>query len=294
MRYYGRKSAKSKTGKGKKTIKKAIRSAKVHNFNRAVSKVISRKAETKVVNYEEWMNIYGPKSLDFTSGAGGVQCLTPMSSTSTGYSFNIPQGTAQGERVGNEIIPVSLKLRGVIRAESYFENTTNYNPCPLYVTLWVVKLRQHLNDTFTDLSTVTQNSFFQMGSVSQGFTGTLIDLVRDVNQDHIQLIARKTYKVGYQNYVSAFGLNQPNNYNQQYSNNDSPHARMFKLDLTKHLPKTMKFNDGSDNVTNQHRLWCFFTCHRTDNNQIMTSSSNLTGPQPADLVLGAEFRYKDI
>lgn len=294
MRYYGRKSYRPKTGKGKKTIKKAIRSAKVHNFNTAVSKVISRKAETKCVNYEEWMNIYGAKSLDLTSGAGGVQSLTPMASTSTGYSYNIPQGTAQGERVGNEILPVSLKLRGVIRAESYFDNTTNYNPCPLYVTLWVVKLRQHLNDTFTDLSTVMQNTFFQFGSVSQGFSGTLTDLVRDVNQDHIQLITRKVYKLGYNQYVSAFAINSANNINQQYANNDTAHCKMFKIDLSKHLPKTMKFNDGSDNVTNQHRLWCFFTCHRTDGNQIQTSSGNFTGPQPADVCLGAEFRYKDI
>jgi len=291
----GKYARKGKTTKSsKKSINKAIRSVKVSNFNMAVEKVISRKAETKYVNYDSWNNIYGSTSLDFTTGVGGVFNITPAATTSQGTIYTIGQGVGQGDRVGNEILPVSLKLRLVIRANTFYDSVTNYNPSPLYVTMWVVKIRQHLTDSYSSLSTIFQNTFFQDGDISKGFNGTITDLVQEVNSNEIQLVMRKQWLVGNAIYQSGFGVNAPSAANQSYANNDASLCKMVRLNMSKYLPAKMIYNDGSDTPTNSRKLWCFFTCHRSDGNSIQTSAGNVTGPQPADVAFGAEFGYKDI
>lgn len=295
MRYYGAKKKSVKAAK--KPIKKAIRQAKTANLNKAISKVISRKSETKIADYyinNDGMYIYNPVSLNFTTGAQGFFNLNPGAYSSVGSTYQIVQGTGQSDRSGNEIMPVSLYVRGMIRPNSYYDAQFNYNPCPLYVTVWVVRLRQHLNDTYNELSSVCQNTFFQYGSVARGFTGKAIDLVMPVNNDVIVLLTKKTYKLGYSNYPSAFAAGSSNNLNQGFQNNDSSSVKLFKLNLSKHLPKTMKFNDNSENVVNCRRIWCFFTVHRTDGNIPASSTGNTTDPRPAQIWLGAELKYKDI
>lgn len=275
----------------KKTVKKAIRTAKRASFARAVTSVINRKAESKVVNYfVEDKPLYNVLSADWDTS---VLNLLPQTSGASVTCYTIGQGELQGQRVGNQIQPVALKLSGVIRCNPGFDNTTNYNAAPLRVTMWLVKLRKHLTDSVSELETIVQNTFFENGSTSIGMVGSNLDIIREVNTSQIDVLFKRTFKVGMGNYTSAFAINSANNINQQFNNNDFSMSQMFKINLSKYLPKKLVFNDGTDTPTSARKMWLMFTVARADSNIPLTSTGSTTGPIPAYIDINAQFEYKD-
>lgn len=275
----------------KKTVKKAIRTAKRASFARAVTSVINRKAESKVVNYfVEDKPLYNVLSADWDTS---VLNLLPQTSGTSVTCYTVSQGELDGQRIGCQIMPVSLKVSGVIRCNPAYDATVNYNPAPLRVTMWLVKLRKHLTDSVSDLETIVQNTFFENGSTSIGMVGTNLDIIREVNNSQIDVLFKRTFKVGMGNYVSAFAVNSPNNINNQYNNNDFNMSTMFKINLSKYLPKKLVFNDGTDTPTSARKMWCMFTVQRADSNIPLTSAGSTTGPIPAFVDFSAQFEYKD-
>lgn len=272
-------------------IRKAVRRAKKQMFTRAVTSVINRKAETKVVNYfVEDKPLYNVLSADWDTS---VINLLPQTSGSSTTCYTVSQNELQGGRTGNQILPHRLKLSGVIRCNSQFDSVQNYNACPLRVTMWLVKLRKHLTDGVSDLDTIVQNTFFENGSTSIGMVGSNLDIIREVNKSQIDVLYKRTFKVGMGNYVSAFTTNSANNNNQQYNNNDFSMSQMFKINLTKYLPKKLIFNDGTDTPSSARKLWLMFTVARADSNIPLTSTGSTTGPIPAYIDINAQFEYKD-
>lgn len=276
---------------GKKTIKKAVRAARTRVFNKRVQQVISRNIETKSVNFSSQnRQVLNVNSANWN---GLALNLIPQSSGSSPWMYDIPQGTEQGSRLGNEIYPKRLTLNGVIRANTFYDPTTNYNPCPLRVTLWVVRINKHLEDSVTQLESIVDNTFFNAGSISSGFFGTTIDLTRTPNSDQITVLKKRTFYIGMSGYISGFAVNSPNNANQQFVNNDANSSVMFRMDLSKHLPKVLKFNDGTATPTNTRKMWMFFTTQRMDGQISSTSLGAYTGVIPAYVDLAAQFNYKD-
>lgn len=288
--YRPRKS--SSGGTTKKVIKKAVRSAKRKQFARAVTSVMYKKAESKVVNYfVEDKPLYNILSADWD---GSVVNLLPQVAGSSATCYTITQGDTQGQRVGNQILPVSLKLSGVIRCNPSFDTTTNYNPCPLRVTMWLVKLRKHLTDSIADLDNIVNNSFFENGSTAIGMVGSNLDIIREVNKSQIDVVYKRTFKVGMGNYISGFAVANANNANNQFNNNDFSMSTMFKANLSKYLPKKLVFNDGTDTPTSARKMWLMFTVARADSNIPLTSGGSTTGPIPAYIDINAQFEYKDL
>lgn len=287
--YRPRKS--SSGGTTKKVIKKAVRTAKRKQFTRAVNSVIMKKAETKMVNYFiEKKNIVNILSADWD---GTVLNVLPQISGSSPTCYTISQGDAQGQRTGNQILPIRLKLSGVVRCNQQFENTLNYNPCPIRVTMWLVKLRKHLTDSTGELESIVQNNFFQNGNTAIGMNGTNLDIIREPNTSVVDILFKRTFKLGMGNYISGFATGNPANVNQQYNNNDFNMSQMFKINLSKYLPKKLIFNDGSDTPTSARKMWLMFTVARADSTIPITSTGSTTGPVPAYVDLTAQFEYKD-
>lgn len=281
-------------------VKRAIRKAKKSIFAKRVKAVVTRLSETKVANYAvQNRTITTIASADWDLY---VLNLLPQDAGGTMSTVTIAQGDSQSTRDGNQIRLVSGKLTGVIKANVLYDPTYNYDPKPMRITLWIVKLKPVLDDTLASLESVVANSFFQNGAVSTGFQSTTIDLTRSVNADHVTLVKKRTFNVGAADYSSSFGVGSAANVSQRYANNDTSISHMFRIDITKHLPKMMRFNDGSNNCSNSRKLWMFWSVQRFDGTIPLQGPAgtgslvpgSTTGPTPAFFDLGYEFRYKDM
>lgn len=288
-----RRSGASRTGTTKKVVKKAVRTARNRVFNRRVKAVIDRVSETKCLNYSiQNKQLFNVASADWLSS---VVNLLPEATGGSTWQYSCNQGTGESDRIGNEIRPISLVLTGVIRANLGFDNTTNYNPCPLRVTMWLVRIKKHLTDSSTNLEQIVDNTFFQAGNTSSGMFGTTLDLTRTPNSDQIEVQMKKTFLLGASDYISAFAVNSGNNSQQRYADNGTTISRMFRINLTKYLPKKLMFNDGSNTTpVNARKMWLMITLQRVDGSISQTSLGNYTGPVPAYIDYGLDFKYKDV
>lgn len=287
MRRLRRRHAKRKGRRTRKRVPKRRSPA----FNRRVMRVLNRSAETKVANFDlVQQSVYPVTSVDFDAG---MCVISPSNEVKSTYQLLlIDQGTGQGNRVGNKISSVSARLRGVIRPYPLYEATLNYNPCPLFVVLWVVSLAKHLTDSIPTLDGVCSNSFFQDGNVSSGFQGTLVDLTRSVNKQHVVVHGHRVHKIGFAEYASSFGAGLANNNAQRYMNNDFPLCRLFSMKLK--FQKNVIFNDNTANPTNMRRWYFFAVPYRVDGDVFKTTTGLLNGPVPIYIDYSVDYKFKDI
>lgn len=274
----------------KRSYRRAARSRRPKGlFAKRVRKVIERTAEQKCANY-----FYAGKELYNTNSASFQnQVLILTADSTTNGSYQIQQGTFQGQRIGNKVTTKKVSLKGTVLVNTVYDATTNYNPCPMYITMWIIKLKPHLTDEVATLDTVVQQSFFQQGNTSTGFAGTIVDMQKTVNQNHVTLLKKRVFKVGMAEVVSSSGNNVNNTIQQKFMNNDASMARMFSMDITKCIPKVQAFNDGT-NITVARRTYMFFSACRLDGGAIVTSIGAVTGPIPAYLNLGLQYNYTDV
>jgi len=269
----------------RRTVRRTKRSKSTYGtFAKRVKNVMSRIAEKKCVDY-----FYAQKELYLTtqaSFANQVQILTP--DTGSNATTTIAQGSLQGQRSGNTVSTKSFILKGSINVNPSWSATQNDNPQPIYATMWIVKLKPYLDDNVAMLENVIDNSFFQNGSTSIGFTDRIVDMQKTVNTQQITLLAKRTFKIGMAQYMSGTGVNTGNNTNQQYANNDAAMVRMFTINLTKKMPRSYSFNDGT-NIANCRRVYMFWSACRCDGGAF-TASLNAT---PAFFNTGVEYRYTD-
>lgn len=279
---------KSKAAKSKKTMK--ITRTKTSAIKKIAEDVIVNKlAETKRINHTiNNFGLVGPLSngLDST-----IKVLNPASGT--GSLQSIPQGTGQATRIGNKIQTKKCTLKGVIHINTFYDGTVNYNMCPLYVVLYVFRLKGVNQETVANVESICNSSFFQNGSQSKGFTGFLMDIHSEVNTNVIHLLKKKIYKVGVSNVVSGFGVNNPNNQHQQYGDGTVSIGQLFSLDLTDCLYKTYQYND-TENTPQQSQTYFMWIPMRIDGSQIITSLGASSGPIPCYVDFSWDYHYVDI
>lgn len=286
-------------------VRRAVRKAKKQVFARRVRQVVNRMSETKVATWRSDNNPVNnyPLGLPIVSTASAnhdlyIKELVPGDGTTTHSTLVIGQGDGQSNRAGNEITTVSCKLSGVLRFNTTFNTTTGYKMCPVYVTLWIVSLAKHLNDTLQNIETTIQNSFFQDGNSSMGFDGTMNDMVKQVNKSTITVHKRRVFKLGVSEVPSSTAGSgaaaAADQANQRWLNNDFDLSRMFQMDITKVIPKKYRFNDAIDLQLNNRRRWMFFSCARCDGTAPVTDGASTTGPIVAYASLNLDYRFKDM
>jgi len=268
-------------------MKKGTQSTKA--LKTLVKKVIDSQAEKKMVQF---FNSSGLNTSVIASDWSAFNCWILTSDTTSRAMYAISQGTSQGGRVGNQVRTYKMTMKLALIANPTFGSDTNYNACPLYVTLWVVKLKDHIEDTVTALQGVVQSSFFQNSGATAAFAGDLSDLIKTPNKDQVTVLKRKVYKVGLAQYLSATGNNVSNTASNQYMNNDANIAVTDTLDFTKFVPSIQKFNDG-DNLTTSRRTYLFFTSARCDGQTTVTSLGFSTGTRPYQTSIGIDYQYTD-
>lgn len=211
--------------RGVRKVRRVRRNAKKQSLVKTINKVLARKVETKISQYSGSITVRSINAL--TSQAqfdAGCLMVNPQGAIIPaivqGYPV-IANGVGQDQRIGDE-----LKIKGqyidyLINANDY-DATFNPVPSPQIVTLWVVKpkIKNAQGLAVSEVQAGSTSIFFEnQFSGDSGFTGNLIDILRKVDTDNFQVIAKRVMKVGWQgnlsttNVVNSF---QSNDYKQFY------------------------------------------------------------------------------
>lgn len=200
----------------------------------------------------------------------------PMCPLATYWTIN--QGVGQGNRVGNIIKTRKVYLNYVLRPLPYSATTNPQpNPCEVQLMLGYVKNTPCFTPVGGDISFL-----FQSGSASTAPIGSLRDLVSVINDDYWVIKKRWTHKVGY----AASEGTGANPGNQFQANNDFKLNYVKRLDITKHIPKTHVFNDGSA-TTNTRNLFLMYYAVAADGGTY--GSNGLV----ANIEFWIDFHYED-
>jgi len=164
--------------------------------------------------------------------------------------WSISQGVTQGTRIGNQIKIRKVMLNYILRPLPYNATTNPQpNPCEVQMMLGYVKQTPSQIPTGSDVSVL-----FQSGASTSAPVGTLRDIISIVNTDVWVIKKRWTHKVGY----AAFEGTGANAGNQFQANNDFKLNHVKRLDITKHIPKTLNFNDNSITSTNRNLFLMYY------------------------------------
>lgn len=210
-------------------------------FKAMVNRAIARTEEKKE---SQLYSINTP--LPSVANAGWTASSISIAPSSTG--FVIPNGTGQGNRIGNVIRTKKAVIKGILHQNTY-DATTNSQPQPVQVRMLIFK------DKFNKSGqpAAVALDLFQTGSTAVGPANDLADQMLDVNKDRYQVYHDQTFKLGFANFG---GLGNNTSF-QSFSNNDFQLNCEFEVDVTKFIPKTIMYNDTAAAPMTDN-LWMIF------------------------------------
>lgn len=151
----------------------------------------------------------------------------------------IPNGTLNGQRIGNEIKARRLTFKGFINWDSSRIAQEDYTHIPLYVKMFVFRRKTDLDNpaTYSGLLGVGEDDILMNGSTPAPPTNKLSDFNKPFNTEVYKIYKVRTFKLG----PAAVG-NTPTTSGQW--NNDFKFSQRFSIDLSKHINK-IKYQDGN-------------------------------------------------
>jgi len=219
--------------------KKAKRAAKPSKtFVKKVQKVIHADVETK-----QAYHIMAPTN--FNSGidaAGDAIRILP----------NISQGTAENNRIGNQLKAQNLTIKGCVSWSPSIGTFGSFANARLGVRLFVIQPRN-----YSEISEVLANSstwmptLLQKGGVSAPFTGAINDLWAPLNSDAFIKYYDKVFMLNGTYQATAVGMTQL-----------LGATKMFKIAL-KCRNKTIKYENtiSTNNPMNYAPVFCIGYAH---------------------------------
>lgn len=267
-RKYGRRSFGSK-----KTYKTSGRKGKFSSVKKVIRSEISRNLEKKSKQYEQQDDLILGSANSLTLDA----TIVPLAPDST--YLQIDQGVGNGSRVGNSITTKKLTFKGTLVPLPY-NVSTNPEPRPVQIKLWVFYDKTRPTEEPTPAQSA---NFFQFNNSAAGFSNDLVDLWRPINTDVYRVVATRTFKLG----VSRFDANGTVFAGSSYfANNDFKYNCNFSIDLTKHIPKIVKFNDTNSQPTSRG-LFSMFVAYYAD------GTAMASGVIPAKYSWMLDYTYTD-
>lgn len=256
---------------------------KVDDIARKVNRII-RSIEKKYARVE------GTTSLVSTSNASFDGQIFAVAPTLTGIdpkAIVLAQGDGEANMTGNQVT-TQKNIFSFVATLNPWNASSNANPRPLYLTYWVVSVRGGVNaTTLADVENLIKTRFFNTGNSYIGFSDSVLDQIRTVNEDVFILHTKKTFKLGNANtYASGAGGATPTSA-QGYTNNDFSMIVKFEVDLTKYTPKTIRYNDTDTAGAFGNQKWIFFTMQNCDGSAIASAV-------PVELWYNHSYMYSDL
>jgi len=213
----------------KRTSKPSLRGSVGIAVKKYVQRAIAVKAENKIVNFTSNLTI-----CSFLNDA----ILRAAQLSPNGGGFTIPLGTSSSGRIGNAITTRKLMFNYTLYPLQYDLNTNNA-PRPGLVQMILCRVKE---DPFNIPNSSDVAQLYQAGSSVVPPTGSILDANKMYNKDYWEILKSWTHKVGcaaYEGTASRAG-------NQYYQNNDFQMLIQRKMNITKYLNKTIKFNDTAN------------------------------------------------
>lgn len=274
--------SKSKFAKAKKARNKVSDFAKI--ARQEAFKIVRSMAEVKQTYARRTFECY---NLQPTSASSNIvnhyQALTPNNDATNGLPMVL--GASADTRIGNEITPKRAWFKYVVTQNPY-NASTNQKPQPYIIRFWIFSIKESpfsapIADQIYDPST---GDFFKDGATVQNMRGTVADLISNVNTEAYRLY-------GYFDVKCGFAQTNPNgtdpNY-QYFSNNDFALSTHGTYDITKFLPKKMKFNNDLDDEVKTPTIWVMWNC-------MPAAGYNVASSQlPIQVDISSTFEYYDM
>jgi len=222
----------------------------------AIENVLVRKAETKQPNISP---------LQYTFNGNGTNnsiMSSPVDITSVISSMS--QGTANGQRIGNDINVTKALLNINMTASSG-------QALPYLVTIFVGYVK---GSRTTSPSASNLASILDLGGSTSGYTGMTQDLLLKLNTDKFSCI-RKNYKLG----VSAPATGA------SFQNNDFPCFQNVKIPIKALLGKIQFIRDSGTIINRPIYMWAQFTA---------INSVNVSTSVAPNLMYYLDVQYKDM
>jgi len=252
--------------KNKRKSRKPTVPLAVKNY---VKKTVANNVENKMCN-ANYAGLFG----NATSNPSLYSYpMTPY----TGY-MTIGQGVQQNQRIGNSVKVKRAVLRYILRPNGY-NVSTNPFPAPVVVDMFLGRTRICPGDQPIAGDMIT---LFQNGNTSFGPVGNLNDLISETNKDYWTIKKRWQHKIGF-----ADSSGSGSTASQQYfANNDFKMNVIQRLDITKHYPKILKFNDGTNQVQGPG-LFFFYQCLNA------SGDTNASTVLPCHITFWIDVQYED-
>ena len=216
----------------------SARGSKPRTLVQRIQRVISANVENKYTTSKTYIapvcvvneDVPDPNYLDFYTWA-------PGSGAANSQMFNISQGTAQNQRVGNTIKLKRWIIKGLIQpgVDTILDPTLAITNSDVgYVEVFFGRLLNNSSAINTELVDLYQN-----GATAITPDGLADTILWPINKDKYKIYWRKRFKMG------ALIPQTPPNINT--ANNDFSLARTFGFDVTKYILKNkhIKYEDAS-------------------------------------------------
>lgn len=236
-----------------------------------VSKAISRRQENKLAQPYTFNNT---QILPYGENGNLVSTIINLNQV----FINVTGGTAQGQRIGNEIHVKRFTFKGFINRPYVASAVTNTQANdPMYLKMVIGRQKSTLAIP-TDFSNLLQN-----GATTATPNNLPSDMYRYLNKDYYQIMTTRFFKLGLASAVS--GTNGG-------TNNDFKVASFFSIDLTKHIHK-VKYDDAGTTPTNCAFFAWFLLCN-ADGTAMTLGASPIVQLYPVSEIHGdVSIQYED-
>lgn len=208
------------------------------SVKRAVKLEMARQIETKTVMLNPAL-----RSLYYVASANWP--ANNVISLSYGGNLQVLQGAGNGQRIGNRIRHKSLTFNFVMRPRLY-DVVNNTNPVPLMIRMVLFYERAAPTDDPNPTS-----DFFDLNNTATSIKGDPTDMIATFNTDKYRILAEKRFKLGpAQAILGPSGTTAP-----LYANNDYKLNIVHRWDVSKYLPKLVRYNDDSG-FPSSRGVWC--------------------------------------
>jgi len=231
-----RKNRNSSTRKASRKLKigSVVKKRVPSSVKTYVKKQIHSQIENKSIQLQYTTSLYG------VNGSASLNAI-PLSPYS-GF-LAVTQGSGPNYRNGNTITTRRLMFRYVMRPLSY-DAVINTVPQPYEIQMIFCRVK---NDPASIPVSAEVNQLFQLNNSALGPQGTLEDLCMPFNSDYWQILKVVRHKLGYADNV---GTGQQATA-QYFANNDFKMNVVRSINLTKYMPKVVKYNDTGATPTSK-------------------------------------------
>lgn len=204
--------------------------------SKAIVQVVKRVLHSQIENKQAFKLQAGNRVLSSfpTSILGGMYSCIPNTSSAL---------SGDNSKVGQTIQPLSLRLS----ATCYLQDLGGQSAANVYFDMYVFKIKKIKDSALYDsVGQVEVGQFLRPSQLGGDtlYSGRCYNYFQNVNQDVIQLIHKKRFK------MAPTNLSNPSNLNGNWNDNYVQTSFYTTVPLSKHLPKSLKYTSTADDTPN--------------------------------------------